>query len=135
MMTLKWTRIFLIACISMGLVLGTSPGILAEENETAVLAVAADGPTPDAHVSRVAARCPYFLLFDAQGALVDVLDNPHAGGRGGAGPRVVEMLAAKGVRTVVAETFGEKMAAAMHRAGMASRTASGRVADAVRQVE
>lgn len=135
MMTPKWTRTFFVVCIVMGLVLGTSPEAMAGENKTAVLAVAADGPTLDAHVSRVAARCPYFLLFDAQGKLVDVLDNPHARGRGGAGPRVVEMLEANGVRTVMAETFGERMAEAMRRAGMASRIASGSVADAVRQVE
>jgi len=40
---------------------------LATAENSARIAVAAEGSTADAPISRLAARCPYFLLFNEQG--------------------------------------------------------------------
>lgn len=99
-----------------------------------VVAVAADGETIEASVSSQAARSPYFLLFDAQGDLVETVNNPHQQAAGGAGPLVVDFLAAKGVRTVIAGEFGFKMTGAMQARGMAFQTSTGSAVDAVRHL-
>lgn len=99
-----------------------------------VIAVAADGDTADVAVSQQAARAAYFLLFDAQGVLVEAVANPYKQAKGGAGPQAVAFLATKGVRTVIAGEFGSRMSAALQAKGMAFRTASGIAADAVRQL-
>jgi predicted Fe-Mo cluster-binding NifX family protein len=97
----------------------------------AVIAVAADGETAEAAVSRQAARCPYFLLFDARGVFVEAVANPHRQAAGGAGPQVVAFLAAKGVQTVIAGEFGGRMTTALQGKGMEFRIATGSAAAAV----
>lgn len=98
----------------------------------ASVAVAAEGSTPAAMISAVAARSPYFLFFDEKGDLVEAVANPYLQVSGGAGPQVVEFLAAKGIKTIFAGEFGAKMAGAMRTKGIASRIATGRAADAIR---
>lgn len=86
--------------------------------DPAIIAVAAEGDELTAQVSAVAARCPYFLLFDAKGTLVEALANPHRDDRGGAGPQAAAFLADKDISVVVAGAFGPKMIDAMQSRGM-----------------
>lgn len=97
------------------------------------IAVAADGASPSAPVSAVAARCPYFLLFDETGTFVEALVNPHKDARGGAGSQAVDLLGGKGVTVVVAGAFGQKMVGAMKARGMRYLDFEGSAADAVKQ--
>ncbi|MBE0574716.1 MAG: dinitrogenase iron-molybdenum cofactor biosynthesis protein [Desulfuromonadales bacterium] len=101
--------------------------------DPAKIAVAAEGNTPSAQVSAVAARCPYFLLFDGQGTLVEVLANPHRDASGGAGSKAVQFLAGKGVTDVIAGAFGPKMVGALQAEGMRYLEFKGSAADAVKQ--
>lgn len=97
------------------------------------IGVAAQAPQADAQISEVAARAPYFVIFDGQGNLLETVANPYQQAGGGAGPQVVEFLAAKGVKIVIAGEFGAKMAAAMQANGMTARRATGMsAADAVK---
>lgn len=98
------------------------------------IAVAAEGQTGSAQVSRQAARSPYFLFFNQQGDLVEAVANPYLQAAGGAGPRVVEFLAAKGVHTVIASEFGAKMTRAMKEKGIVFSIATGNVKDAVQTI-
>jgi len=100
----------------------------------ATIAVAAEGQTPSAQVSKLAARAPYFLLFDDKGQLAEAVANPHQQAAGGAGPQAVDFLAAKGVKTVIAGEFGVKMTEAMTGKGMTFKTAAGSAAEAVKNV-
>ena len=100
----------------------------------ATVAVAAEGPTAAAQINKLAARAPYFLLFDEKGQLAEAVANPHQQAAGGAGPQVVEFLTAKGVKTVIAGEVGPKMTDAMKGKGMTFRTASGSAAEAVKSV-
>jgi len=97
-----------------------------------VIAVAAEGSTPTAQVSKLAARAPYFLLFDDKGQLAEALANPYRQGAGGAGPQVVDFLAAKGIKTVIAGEFGANMTNAMKAKDMTHRIATGPAAEAVK---
>jgi predicted Fe-Mo cluster-binding NifX family protein len=77
------------------------------------VAVAAEGKTVASEVSGVAARSPYFLIFDLEGKFLEALDNPYKTAGRGAGFSVVPFLAQKEVTFVVAGQFGEKMIQAM----------------------
>lgn len=77
------------------------------------IAVAAEGTTAAAQVSGVAARSPYFLIFDREGIFLEALDNPYKEARRKAGASVVPFLAQKGVTTIVAGEFGRNMIQAM----------------------
>ena len=82
------------------------------------IAVAAEGKTAAAKVSGVAARAPYFLIFDESGKLLEAVDNPYKAAKGGAGTSVVPFLAQKGATVVVAGEFGENMIQAMKSKGI-----------------
>jgi predicted Fe-Mo cluster-binding NifX family protein len=77
------------------------------------IAVAAEGKTSAAEVSRAAARTPYFLIFDGAGTLIEALENPHKEVKRRAASSVVPFLAQKGVTTIVAGEFGKNMVQAM----------------------
>jgi predicted Fe-Mo cluster-binding NifX family protein len=77
------------------------------------IAVAASGKAVTAEVNSVAARSPYFLIFDGDGKFMEAIDNPYKEARGGAGSSVVSFLAQKDVAFVVAGGFGKKMIRAM----------------------
>jgi predicted Fe-Mo cluster-binding NifX family protein len=100
--------------------------------DPAKIAVAAEGNAPTSQVSAVAARCPYFLLFDEKGTLVEAVANPHQDAPGGAGSQAVEFLAGKGVTVVIAGAFGQKMVVAMKARGMRYLEFKGSAADAVK---
>ncbi|MBN1842876.1 MAG: NifB/NifX family molybdenum-iron cluster-binding protein [Deltaproteobacteria bacterium] len=73
------------------------------------IAVASTGKTTAASVSNLAARSPYYLIFDGKGNLTEAVSNPYEDAASGAGPSAANFLAAKGVTIVVAESFGIKM--------------------------
>jgi predicted Fe-Mo cluster-binding NifX family protein len=99
----------------------------------ATIAVSAEGKVLSSQVSSVAARAPYYLLFDEKGTFVEALANPHKDARGGAGTQAVDFLAGKGVRVVIARAFGPKMVGAMESRGMRHLEFKGSVADAVKK--
>lgn len=98
------------------------------------IAVASGGKTLAAEVSGVAARSPYFLIFDADGTLLEAVDNPYKNAKGGAGPAVVPFLAQKDVAFVVAGEFGEKMIQAMQAQGIGYLQFSGSAEAALMKV-
>jgi predicted Fe-Mo cluster-binding NifX family protein len=112
------------------LLLSSLPAFAAD---SAKIAVAAEGNAPSSQVSAVAARCPYFLLFDEKGTLVEAVANPHTDAPGGAGSQAVEFLGGKGVTVVIAGAFGPKMVGAMQAGGMRYLEFKGSAADAVKQ--
>jgi len=99
----------------------------------ATIGVAAEGKVPSSQVSSVAGRCPYFLLFDEKGMFVEAVANPHKDAQGGAGTQVVDFLAGKGVKVVIAEAFGPKIIDVMKGRGMRHLEFKGIVADAVKK--
>ena len=95
------------------------------------IAVASSGKTEKASVSNRAARCPYYLIFDGSGELVEVVDNPYDTG-GGAGPSAASFLAKAGVTMVIAGDFGPKMTNALKNNRITPFRFKGSVGDAVK---
>ena len=98
------------------------------------IVVAAEGKTAAAKVSGVAARSPYFLIFDRSGKLLEAVDNPYKAAKGGAGTSVVPFLAQKGAIMVVAGEFGENMIQAMKGKGMRYLEFKGSAEEALKKV-
>lgn len=89
------------------------------------IAVASEGKNPDADISDLGGRAPFYLIFE-DGKLIEAVTNPFAVGGGGAGWSVVYMLAEKKVDLVIAGTIGPKMAMALKEKGIDYREESGK---------
>lgn len=96
-----------ISLIILSFSLIVQPFLMGEEGE--VIAVAAEGETLEAAVSQLAARCPYFLIVDNSGNLVEAVENPYKDNKGRAGVSAADFLAGKDVTIVVAGNCGSKM--------------------------
>jgi len=84
------------------LLIGTA---LTEERE-ATIAVAAEGQNGLAKISMVAARAPFFLIFNKKVSLLEV---PCVDAKGGAGPSAADLLTGKKVNVVIAGHCRQKM--------------------------
>jgi predicted Fe-Mo cluster-binding NifX family protein len=100
---------------------------------TSKIAVSSEGSSPLSQVSAIAARCPYFLVFDGKGKFLEAVENPYRNAAGGAGSQVVGFLANKGATVVVAGGFGQKMVGGMKAKGIRYLEFKGTVADAVKK--
>jgi predicted Fe-Mo cluster-binding NifX family protein len=96
-----------------------------------IIAIASTGPDPDAPVSAQAARAPYYLLFDAQGEMVEALGNPYADTGHGAAPKAAALLAEKGVDELLAGEFGSRLLEELQARGIAYRSTEGRCRDRI----
>lgn len=101
--------------------------------DSARIAIASQGKNSDSQVSPIAARSPYFLLFDAQGKLAETMENPHRDAAGGAGSRVADLLSRKGITTVVAGAFGPNMINAMRAKKLTPVEFRGKVTEALKE--
>lgn len=106
----------------------------AAETDSGLIAVASDEDAETAHVSGQAARCPFYMIFDGTGDLLEIVNNPHKDAAGGAGPSAVDFLSSKGVTIVIAQSFGGKMINAMKNKDMNYYELKGEAADAVKEV-
>ncbi len=82
------------------------------------IAVASSGTTSADQVGNMAARSPFFLIFNSTGDLIEVLENPYRDSGGGAGPLVAELMAKKGVTTIIAGNFGMNIKASLDEKGL-----------------
>ena len=98
-----------------------------------LIAVAGESTETTSSVSKVAAREPYFLLFDGQNNFVKAVENPAADASGGAGPSAAAFLAEQKVNLVIAGQFGNKMAAALKSSQIKTVQRQGLVIDAVKE--
>ena len=85
-------------------------------------------------ISTQTGRSPYFLLFDEQGVVVEVLKNPFGVGGGGAGFGVAKMLADKEVTAVAGGKFGANMIGALKERNIQSFEMEGTAQEAVRKI-
>ena len=108
--------------------------INAAELENMKIAVAADNKTEKASVSNMAAKCPYYLIFNNKGELIEVIDNPYRDTSGGAGPLAANFLVQRDIDIIVAESFGSKMIDALRNSGKTHFEFKGRVDDAIKKV-
>ncbi|HMB65361.1 MAG TPA: NifB/NifX family molybdenum-iron cluster-binding protein [Patescibacteria group bacterium] len=76
------------------------------------IAIASQDKTPQAQTAPNAGRAPYYLIFN-DGELEEAMENPFVQGGGGAGPKVAQMLADRGVEKVFLEQLGSNMEMAL----------------------
>jgi len=106
----------------------------AAELENMEIAVAADSKSTKASVSKIAAKCPYYLIFNNKGKLIEVIDNPYKDASRNAGPSAANFLAQRGIDTIVAESFGSKMIDELRNNDKTHFEFKGSVDDAVKRV-
>jgi predicted Fe-Mo cluster-binding NifX family protein len=97
------------------------------------IAVAAEGKEAASMVGSVAARSPWYLIFDEDGNLLEAVENPYRTSRGRAAASVLALLSEKGVTMIVAGAFGDKMIRGMERKGMKRLEFHGSAREAVKK--
>jgi predicted Fe-Mo cluster-binding NifX family protein len=110
----------------MTMLLGMSGVAFADQE---IIAVAADGETPEASVSGRAGWAPFILFFDADGKFKQAFVNP-----GKDGLTVAGFLAEKGATVIVAQWFGPRIVEVLKGKGIRAVTFTGSAQVAVREV-
>jgi predicted Fe-Mo cluster-binding NifX family protein len=100
----------------------------------AKIAVASNSKDPKSSISSRAGHCPYYLIFDSTGELIEVAANPYKDAQRRAGQQTANFLADKGVTMVIAGNFGEKMIGVMRSNGTSYFKHRGAILDAVKKV-
>lgn len=98
------------------------------------IAIASEGKDVNAQVSQHAARTPYYLVFDENGKMVAVLNNPYSSAERGAGPRAADFLAQQGISIVIAADFGGRFSDELETAGVQQVQKTGIVLDVIGDV-
>ena len=119
--------------ISLAILLICPVMVNAAELKNMKIAVAASSKSEKASVSNIAAKCPYYHIFNNKGKLIEVVDNPYMGASRGAGPLAAKFLVQKGIDIIVAESFGSKMIDALRNNGKTHFEFKGPVDDAVKK--
>jgi predicted Fe-Mo cluster-binding NifX family protein len=99
------------------------------------IAIASLEKNETSQISDRAGRAPYYLIFDENGELLEVIDNPFSFGGGGAGFSVAKMLADKGIDIIVAGKFGDKMIGAIEERGLKYFEITGTAKEALNKIE
>src|SRR4030042_2423313 len=98
------------------------------------IAVAALRREENSAVSPRSGRSKFYLVFDENGTLLEVLSNPFSRGGGGAGFGVAKMLADKKVDIVIGSQIGAHMEEALKRRGLKYYERTGSAKDAVARI-
>ncbi len=117
--------------IIIGLALFLCTVVFAQPQQLQIIAVATLEKTESSQINDKAARAPYYLIFDKNGNLLEVISNPFRDASRGAGPKAADLLASKNVSVVVAGDFGHKMKSALDEKGIDHNEASGIVKNVV----
>ena len=120
--------------ISLAILLLCPVMVNAAELEKMKIAVAANSKTAEASVSNMAAKCPYYHIFNNKGELIEVIDNPYRDISRNAGPLAANFLVQRDIDIIVAESFGSKMIDALRNSGKTHFEFKGRVDDAIKKV-
>jgi predicted Fe-Mo cluster-binding NifX family protein len=98
------------------------------------IAVTSTGPTLDDNVEARFGRCPYFLIIETDTMNVEPVQNPNISLGGGAGTQSAQLMAEKGVGSVLTGNCGPNAFTVFGAAGINVITGvTGRVRNAVEQ--
>jgi len=73
------------------------------------IAITSAGNTLESKVDSRFGRCAYFVIYDTEYHLIEILPNPNREHTDGSGPSSVQFLASKGIKKVVSGEFGAKV--------------------------
>ena len=94
--------------------------------------MAANSNSLSAPVANQPGPSQFFLFFDKQGAFVEAVNNPYKDA-GSPGPAVLDFLASKGIKVLVAGWFGPQIVEVIKDKGMRQVVFTGAVKDAVKK--
>jgi len=115
----------------MALVLSIQPPLIGDEK--VIIAVASEEDTLESAVSHTAARCPFYIIVDGEGKILEAVENPYKDTRGGAGVSAAEFLAGKNVTTLIAGNVGNKMKEELDAQEIAYLEFEGTVEEAIKK--
>ena len=98
------------------------------------IAIAATSPEIETQVSMHGARAAYYLLYDTETGLVEVLSNPVSQAERGAGRKAAEFLISKGIDKVVAGDFGPRFRAELEDGGIVCIEKTGTISEVVAEL-
>lgn len=98
------------------------------------IAIAAEAQDLDAQVSYHGARAPYYLIFDKNGELLEVVSNPYSNAERGAGPKAAALLIQQGITLVVAAEFGGRFVSELEDGGLQLAQKTGIVSSVITDV-
>jgi len=98
------------------------------------IAIASTKKDESGEVSQRGGRAPFYLIYNEERNLLEVIKNPVEQGGGGVGPYVAKMLAKKEVTTFVAEKIGLNMQQAFEQFDIKYREMSGSISSALKQL-
>ena len=82
------------------------------------IAISSEGQTFESPVAERFARCPFFLIVDEEGSLLEALSNQATLAAHGAGGMAVQFIASKGVSALIAPRLGPNAVSALKAAGI-----------------
>jgi len=77
------------------------------------IAIATENDDFSSEISSQGARALYYLIFNNDGHLSEILENPYVNNKSRVGPDVANMLIKINVTTVIAGRFGQKFKGAL----------------------
>jgi predicted Fe-Mo cluster-binding NifX family protein len=99
---------------------------------TGRIAVAAVADDVNSDISPVAARAPYYLIFDKDGAFLKAVKNPFSGSARDSSSGVVDLVVKESCKTMIAGEFGYKMQSRLKANGITYYERKGSVKKALR---
>lgn len=99
---------------------------------TGRIAVAALADDVNSDISPVAARAPYYLIFDKDGTFLKAVKNPFSGSARDSSSGVVNLVAKESCKTMIAGEFGYKMQSRLKVNGIAYYERKGSVKEVLR---
>jgi predicted Fe-Mo cluster-binding NifX family protein len=88
------------------------------------IAISSSGGEYDKPFSSRFGRCNYFVIVESETRSWDVLSNPAATSRGGAGAQVVQFLSDNGIEAIISGSYGPNAFSALQAAGIQAYKAS-----------
>jgi predicted Fe-Mo cluster-binding NifX family protein len=98
-------------------------------------AIAAEGEKPSSDVAHLSGPAPFFHIYDIDGNLIKVFPNPHLDLEIGIGPAAAATLGDMGVTVLVGGMAGPKMMDVLDAKGVRFVPRGGKVRDIVEELQ
>jgi predicted Fe-Mo cluster-binding NifX family protein len=73
------------------------------------VAITSSGNSPDSFLDHRFGRCAYFIIYDTQNGIMEVIPNPNKDREELAGPASVQLVAGKNVNKIISGEYGIKI--------------------------
>lgn len=89
------------------------------------IAIASEGQTLESPVAERFGRCPFFLIVDGEGSLLEAISNEATKASHGAGGMAVQSIASRGVSALIAPRLGPNATMVLKAANIRAFESSG----------